>query len=462
MPRAFGGALLFAAAALAADSYEELLRKAAVEAVSPQAGEPDGANLDRADDLLAEAIRVDPNRWQAHFHRGIVKCQKAVAIHRMLQDALDSQRASGVPEHLLDSQRKVGDDVIRVNVEEAYREFLVMERVFHSLGSPDPDRVIFGGACLKYARREYEKTRSGERGAIQDFEALVQRRFEPDLCRRLIALAYLDRGAEAFARTDYAAAQRYWDEGLKWAPSERLRELLRTNKAGAYELDNAFGSAEEVLRTQIELTPYSVANWKNLGLVLGFQGRLREALVAYGKARELCRVSRAPVFPGALHGNAWLRAASIHGKLLEEDGDVLEAWRLFLDYRRMLGDDYNFALAFGDFAFQLGEFEVAKRFVEHAKTLQPFCPQPYLLLVSVAARRSGGSAEERRARIDEATHERSEAQARFIARDESPALRRICSGLRDFADANSVPRATPLIEPDALAGFDAEHPPPWV
>ena len=101
------------------------------------------------------------------------------------------------------------------------------------------------------------------------------------------------------------------------------------------------------------------------------------------------------------HGNAWLRAASIHGKLLTDDGDIALAWRLFAEYRTLHGDDYNFSLAFGDFCAELKQYDLAWKFLQRARFLKPQCPATYLKLEQIAARTSG-TREEVRARMERA------------------------------------------------------------
>ena len=62
-------------------------------------------------------------------------------------------------------------------------------------------------------------------------------------------------------------------------------------------------------------------------------------------------------FP-ALKAWWWVTHPTIEGVYVavRHDGDVLLAWRLFLQYRQLFGDDYNFCLWFGDFAADAGEY----------------------------------------------------------------------------------------------------------
>jgi hypothetical protein len=195
---------------------------------------------------------------------------------------------------------------------------------------------------------------------------------------------------------------------------------------------------------------------------VGFQNRLKEALYYYGQARDICLRTRTVEFLGKWHGNAWLRAAVIHGKLLETDGDLATAWRLFLEYRRMCGDDYNFSVAFADFAASLGRYDLAWRYYEHACALEPECTTPYFGLVAVAPR-LGGTREEVDARIEKATAELEKVRARVELRGETAARKRHCGGLDDLGDRGPArPPVVVLLEPDPLAGTAADAPPDWV
>jgi hypothetical protein len=202
-------------------------------------------------------------------------------------------------------------------------------------------------------------------------------------------------------------------------------------------------------------------HWKNLGLVLGYQNRLREALYAYGRARETCGPMGSPFFPGLLHGNAWLKAAIIHGKLLENNGDLRIAWRLFLEYRGMLGDDYSFCLNFADFAFQLDQHELAWRYADRARELQPACPNPHQLLLQIAPRMPGEPAEIK-ARLTRTRTELERARKEYRTGDAAWRLARLCSGLRDGADSGNYRQAEALLDPDPLAGYGPDRPPDWL
>lgn len=423
---------------------------------------PDVARIEEAYLELGKLVEKDPSRWDAFFERGVLKCHQIVLTMRQLVDTMNIVRARGAVDAQLEEMRQVGAEIRDHQLQLAYRDFRLMEETLARLGRSDPDRSLFASACLKFAKGEYLKTEEGGPGAVEDFKRLLPRRFEPDHCRRQIYLCYLELGNASFETGDYPKAQSHWGEALRWAPDARLKDLVRSNMAAAFEMDNEFGSAEDLLRKQIAESPDDAQHWKNLGLVLGYQGRLREALVAYGNARDLCKRAASGHFPAVMHGNAWLRSAQIHGKLLEEDGDLLESWRLFLEYREMLGDDYNFSLAFGDVAFHLGAYEVAQVFLERARDLQPHCPNPHILLVQVAARRQDGRPEERRARLEKATEERNAAQQRYQMRQETPGLRRICGGLHDAADASLVAIHVARIEPDPLKGHGPGSPPAWI
>ena len=221
-----------------------------------------------------------------------------------------------------------------------------------------------------------------------------------------------------------------------------------------------YGTTEKILREQTRLEPNQPVHWKNLGLVLGYQNRLRDALYSYRRAREACRRMNAPYFPGLLHGNAWLKAAMIHGKLLEDDGDLRVAWRLFLEYREMLGEDYAFCLNFGDFAFQHDQYELAWTYVTRARDLQPSCPNPYQLLLQIAPRASGDQMVVR-ARVVRARENLERARKEYQTGGAAWRLGRLCAGLRDGADSGGLRGAKELLDPDPLAGLDLGRPPDW-
>jgi len=269
-------------------------------------------------------------------------------------------------------------------------------------------------------------------------------------------------GAQAFNRDDFAGAQEYWDKGLRWAVNPTIRRTLLTNKAGAFEMDNDFGLAEALLREQIEDEPDRPIHWKNLGLFLGYQNHLRSALYCYKQSREACRKLGGQFPVALLHGNSWLKAAMIHGKLLEAEGDLRMAWRLFLQYRLMFGDDYNFCFNFGEFCFQMGQYEQAWTFLTRAAELQPFCPNPYQLLLPVAQRMTSGTPEERKARREKAKADLQRVRERYLSRNESPAVKRMCGGLRDLGDGRLKAQRMPFITPDPLAGETPDNAPLWI
>jgi tetratricopeptide (TPR) repeat protein len=237
--------------------------------------------------------------------------------------------------------------------------------------------------------------------------------------------------------------------------------MFFTNKAGAYGMDNEYGLAEDLLREQIREDPHQPAHHKNLGLVLGFQDRLKEALYHYRRARELCARTPTRTSLMLLNGNAWMRAAVIHGKLLTDDGDLHLAWRLFLEYRQAFGDDYNFCLWFGDFALNAGEYALAWRYLEVARELQPHCTASYHKLLEIAPRTEGTQAEVK-ARIEAAKAASEASRARFKGGEESPAVQRVCAGLGDIGDLGAQPSRAPFLDPDPLPGADFAKPPAWL
>jgi tetratricopeptide (TPR) repeat protein len=323
---------------------------------------------------------------------------------------------------------------------------------------PDHELLTIANALMKFAGREYLKTRNGQPGAIEDFKTLVRKNFLADKCVDYIALCHLDMGDDLYQKEKYDEAQRAWDEGLRWARKPLLRRALWTNKAGAYEMDRQHELAEAVLHQQIAAEPDQPGYHKNLGLVLGYRNRLKEALFHYEKARELCGGPTGPL--ALLNGNAWLRAAVIHGTLLEHEGDVRLAWRLFLEYRALFGDDYNFSLWFGDFAAAQGEYDLAWRYLERARDLQPRCSPAYQKLTQIAPR-TKGTREEVEVRTKAAAQALFDAQARYFRADESMTVLNICGGIADLGDIGLVAERI-FLEPDPLAGLDALHPPPWV
>jgi tetratricopeptide (TPR) repeat protein len=331
-----------------------------------------------------------------------------------------------------------------------------MERNMRARREVDPGRIRFASAALKYARGEYVESPDGP-GAIEGFKSLMKSEWNPDICSEFVARCYLQLGNDAAADEKYLDAQEHWDEALRWVRTPLTRRVILTNKAAAYDLDNEFGLAEKVLRLQVRMEPGEPAHWKNLGLMLGHQNLVRAALPAYRKARELCRGTPAAVF----HGNAWLKPAMIHGKLLEEDGDLRLAWRLFLEYRAMLGDDYNFCVNFGEFAFHLGQYNLAWQYLARARDLQPFCIMPYHLLLQTALRMDGPR-EEVEQRIEKARADHREALRAYRPRDETSGMRRLCGGLRERTTPVGDNAPISRIEPDPLAGYGPEHAPAWL
>jgi len=453
--------LLLAAWSGAADEYRDILYEAHRLEREIRPGDDPDDPVDRAYERLAAAAAVAPHRWEAFLWRGLNRCAKANVVRGMLQRTLESMRARGATDAVLEATEVDGRRFLQSCLDDAYQNFAVMDQRMRKLKQTDPDRVLFASACMKYAGAEFLKAKRGEPGAIDDFKLLVRRGFQIDLCRDLIAKSYNELGAIAYTDEDFEEAQEHWDKGLKWVSDTHLRRVILTNKAGAFELDNEFGLAEALLREQIESAPNRPGNWKNLGLLLGFQGSNREALHAYKKSRDICKSSRSRIFLGVFHGNSWLRAGMIHGKLLETDGDLRLAWRLFLEYRRMFGDDYNFSLAFGDFLVHMGRYTMAWSFLTRARDLQPHCPIPYKLLLQVAPR-TEGTRDEVQKRVQQAKDELRKARERFLPRSESMAVKRICGGMRDVGDGGGMPDKPEWIRPDPLAGFDVDKPPAWL
>ncbi|MHC4547251.1 MAG: hypothetical protein ACYTEZ_00620 [Planctomycetota bacterium] len=453
--------LLLAALCSAQGRYERLLQEAQRIFLDARPGNPIPMRLDAEYAKLAEAVRADPDRWEAYFERGLNRCRVVFFMRGIAANKAARLRAQGkTAEFILDLERHT-TEWLRERLREGHHDFSRMEVWMRQRGEFDADRIRFASACMKFAAREYEQAQRGQPGAIADFKELIKRNFLPERCADHIALAYLDLGAEAFREDDYLRAQRHWDAALTWARQPALRRMIYTNKAGAYESDNEYGLAEKLLREQIEREPHRPIHHKNLGLVLGYQNRLKEALHHYGRARELCRRTRGSLPLILRHGNAWLRAAMIHGKLLTEDGDARLAWRLFLEYRSVFGDDYNFSLWFGDFAASLGQYDLAWRYLEHARDLQPLCTVAYHQLLQIAPR-TRGSAEEVRQRIETAKAAFEAARARYVAKQEMPDVKRVCGGLGDIGDLGTQPDRAPLLDPDPLAGHDAANPPTWL
>jgi len=447
--------------AAAQPGYEAILRDARRLEKERRPGEQPDVALTRAFRRLADAAELAPKRWEAYALRGVNRCETALVCRVRLEQILRDGRARGDSDETLRGKANAGFYYIEECIEAARQNFQVMERLMRASGDVDRNRLEFAAAALQLAGAQYLKTKDGEVGAIARFQALVERGYNVDACSEYIARCYVQLGVDVAAQSDFEQAQAYWDQALEWAKSPSLTRLILSNKAAAYDLDNEYGSAEAILRRLIELEPRHPGHWKNLGLMLGHQNRVRGALRAYERARELCRERSAPVPLAYFHGNAWLKAAMIHGKLLENDGDVRLAWRLSLEYRALFGDDYNFSLNFGEFAFHMGEYDLAWTFLTRASRLQPFCAIPRQLLL-MTAQRMRGPADEARARIKKARAEFREAQRRFKPREESASVKRTCAGLLDRTGGDRTGGPTARLDPDPLAGLTADAPPRWI
>lgn len=462
MPRAAVLLLLLGAPLAAQDEYEVRLRAALAEGHRLAPGEERDEPLDRAYLALGEVVKLAPRRWEAYAERGLNRCLKVVEGRQIVAEIVDDRQAQGaVAEELATIQQK-GLELMGLALQAAHGDFQRMERNMREGGVYDPRWVVFANASMKYAKGEYGKTDTGEPGAIADLQTLIRAGWQVDRSSEFLARCHLQLGAAAYADGDFQRAQSEWDEALRWARSPRTRRLILSNKAGGYAMDNEFGLAEQILRERIAQEPNQAVLWKDLGLVLGYQNKLRAALHAYEQARRLCETPRTGFPLALLHGNAWLKSAMIHGKLLEEDGDLLLAWRLFLEYRALHGDDYNFCFNFGDFAFHMGEYQLAWDFLSRARDLHPFCPAPYQLLLTVALRIPGSTPAEAKARIDRTNEEFRVARERYLPREQSPEMTRICSGLRDGGDVSRPPGYAPPIEPDPLAGLSPADAPEWI
>ena len=451
-----------------ARDYELAMAQARERLIEVLNGEADPAvplhrHLVRIHELLGQAVRVDSERPEAYLTRGMFLCDAAVAMSRHLEEESVRARTRGISDERIQQATQLGlrERARYLGGNAAIGAHAEFQRAIHAYkrqGTLHPHFVDFISAVLKYAGREFEQAKRGEPGAIEDFKKLLRKRYRVDQCRDYLAKCYRDLGVHAYGHKEFDQAQEYWDQALKYTRDPHLRRMLYTNKAGAYEADKEYGSAEAVVRKQIEDEPGVANHWKNLGLILGYEGRAREALVAYGRTRELSEAAKTPFFLGVLHGNAWLRAAMVHGKVLP-DGDPVQAWKLLLQYRAMLGDDYNFSLAFGEFALELDALAVAERFFQNARSLVPHCVQPYQRLLDVASR--WPDPKERKAKRDHARKEFQEARKRSKGTDESHQVRRLCGGTADYGDV-TTPKRSDILEPDPLAGFDEQHPPEWV
>jgi len=440
----------------------QLLADAIYLQTHPPPGKTEEDALDLAYLKMAEAIEKDRYNWRAFFHRGFNRCLKASMNRGTLIQTLHEMRAQGSSPAEQARIEGFGLQFIERTLEEIRQNFGAMVHAMKQTREGDRDMVDFSRAATKFATGEYLRARGDTAGAIDELKQLVQRRWHVELCADLIARSYMQLGAAAFGAERYTLAQEFWDKGLKWARSKSIRRTLLTNKAGAYEMDNEFGLAERLLRQQIKAEPERPVHWKNMGLVLGYQNHLRTALYAYDRARELCTTDGGPNAMALLHGNAWLKAAMIHGKLLESNGDLRQAWRLFLQYRAMFGDDYNFSFNFGEFCYHMGEYDLAWTFLSRAAEIHPFCPTPYLLLVPVAQRMTSGTPEERKERRTQAKARLKKVREAYNSRVESQQLKRICGGLRDLGDGGLRSEGAPRLDPDPLKGLSPDAPPAWL
>jgi tetratricopeptide (TPR) repeat protein len=448
---------LLAATAARAGEYERLLADARRDIANESL--PIGQRLDAHHAKLGQAAIAYPDRWEAYFERGENRCRRAFYYRAEVEMYLARARAGGIEDLAYQQEQVAATAQIEAWRVEAHRDFSLAEAAMVRRGEVDRDRLLFANAAMKFAGREYLKARHGAPGAIDDFKELVRRNFLPETCADHLALCYLDVGHGYYLEDQFELAQEAWDQGLRWTRQPHLRQLLLTNKAGAYEMDHQYALAEKVLKEQTAEDPGNPGHHKNLGLVLGYQNRLKEALVHYGKAREICG---GPAGGKALlNGNAWLRAAVIHGTLLEREGDIRLAWRLFLEYRQLFGDDYNLSLWFGDFAAAHGQYDLAWRYLERARELQPRCPPPYQKLVQIAPRTTG-TREEVDVRVKAATQALLDAQARYQVEDESPVVLKICGGVADLGDLGVGAERAAFLDPDPLKGLDAQRPPAWV
>jgi tetratricopeptide (TPR) repeat protein len=445
----------------AEESYEGLLEEAERLYHATRPGNPIPQRLDAEYVKLGEAALLAPNRWEAYFLRGLNRCRASFFMRGIAKNRLARFRAEGKPQELIAMVEAEERAFHRRRMEEALHNFGVMERIMRERGELDPDRILFANASIKFARREFLKAQSGQPGAIEDFKALVRRNYLPDRCGDHIALCYMDLGAEAYRDQKYEEAQQYWSEGLRWTKQPSLRRMIYTNKAGAFGMANEYGRAEDLLRSQIREEPHRPVHHKNLGLVLGFQNRLKEALYHYRRSRELCARTPSGLPLMLLNGNAWMRAAVIHGKLLTDDGDLRLAWRLFLEYRQAFGDDYNFCLWFGDFAASVGQYTLAWRYLEAARDRQPHCTTAYHRLLEIAPR-TEGTTEEVRERVKAAKNAAEAARKRYQGAEESPEVQRVCGGLGDIGDVGTEPTRAGFLDPDPLEGLTVANPPAWL
>jgi tetratricopeptide (TPR) repeat protein len=437
------------------------------QAIRLQANPPRGVSQDEALNQaylkMAEAYRLDPDNWNILMQRGLNRCTKADLNRSMLRDRLQIMRTSGEPAAKIEMIAAQGGDYIDRVVMEGFQNFNHMRTVMRRTQSVDRDAIKFANAMMKFANGEFVQAKRDAPGAIDDLKELIKRQWQVEHCAELLARIYMRMGADAFNAEDYDRAHEHWNSGLKWAVSHRMKRDLLTNKAGAHATRNEYDMAESVLRGLLRGDPDQPEHWKNLGLTLGYQSKLPDALYAYRRARKLAREQSRAYPIHLLHGNAWLKAAMIHGKLLEADGDLETAWRLFLEYREMFGDDYNFCFNFGEFCFHVEQYELAWTFLRRAADIHPFCPNPFLLLVRVAQRLTDGTPEERKARREKVKAELEEARKLYSPSEESHTVQRICGGLQEWGDERMVSGPADRIDPDPLAGFKSTSAPPaWL
>jgi tetratricopeptide (TPR) repeat protein len=443
------------------DAYYEKISEAVRIYNDPALELDQGGRIDLAYEVLGKAAFLADERWEAFLERGHNRCMAVHFMRVRLQEQIVFERARGTDPATLENLRRIAKaNFIEPTLQQAYHDFVQMERRMRSLGERDGNVVDFASASMKFVSGEYLEAKRGAPGAIEDFKKLAGRGYRTDRCSENVALCYVDLAYQAVDAGKLEKAQEYWDEALGFAKYAGTRQAILTNKASAFAIDNEFELAESILRDLIRREPFRPGHYKNLGLALGYQGRLKEALHYYAVARDRATRNQDGGLR-RLHGNAWLRPAAIHGKLLDQDGDMLVAWRLFLEYRAVFQDDYNFSLAFGDFLQSHEQYETAVVFLEHARDLQPHCPQAYELLLQIAPR-TEGTREEVSARIAKYKEQREEATKQFNASHETPAVERTCGGLTDLGDPGTGVAAATRIEPDPLAAYGPDDPPEWV
>jgi len=452
---------VFCVTAAAQDRYDSIVLESHRIAHTPVKGESLELRLRRAVNHLAKAVKLDEDRWPAWYWRGMYRTDTAGAIRAMLHDHLDTQRTLGGTDALLAERSAAAQQFIDREIQLAGIDFANMGRALRKKGSHGREELLLANAMMKFNARALEKTPDGKPGAIADLKKLVQLRIQLPEVLATLTRAYMLLAEDKFAVDEYEKAEALWNEALKYAPTADLQHHILGNLVGMYEVDNRYVKSEEMLHKQLRLDPSRAETWKNLGLVLGLQSRLREALVCYKRVAELSRERLGNHGLALVHGNAWLRAATIHGTLLEGDGDLLLAWRLFLEYRSLHGDDYNFALAFGGLCFDFEQYELAGVYYEHAKKLRPFCIAAYQRLREVAARLPG-TAEERRKRSEAAKVAFDAANDRYVVRDIPQRMQRICGGMSETFRSRPRDSEAAILSPDPLAGFDPNTPPPWI